>query len=586
MNGSKELYLQDKFSIINRSIEKFKNFQDPSEMRKFLENQMSNGNSNLNQQIITSSVREQKLPELVKLNKPFVKNEIGLKTRYRMSNNNLKNSIESLKEINKNIKNHINNPYQLKHTRTLSHQMETTNKSHSPVMLETPEKSYKYASNFHSYSKNEKGMTGIVDKIDKNPIMNININLNMNVNHNHNVPYITNDVIPVLPNLNHKDYTNENKNSNENLNLLKTINHIKHKSSPQVIIKNNHILNELNNNQEGDSHINKNHGLVFTRSNFKKFNISKENNSRPPTLKIKKISPMKFSSNFNEEIEIQNGDNKDNNMEEKRNFTLVKKVSFKSRPGVNFEGIVKTNQDALLVKRNIFNLNNFSIFGVFDGHGLLGHVVSNKIKLFFGDYFSRPEVFGYKDNSIKKSNNYFNFSKINQANFKNIESINEEIIYDKLREKNYEIIRNSFYMAEGSLIQSKCEINFSGSTAVIVIIVGDKIICANAGDSRAILVSEIQNEKENSIIPLSRDHKPDLIEETKRIIKCGGRVDRYSDDGVRSGPFRVWLKYETYPGLAMSRSIGDLVASSVGVICEPGIILKYLTQIKYYRNNS
>ena len=42
-----------------------------------------------------------------------------------------------------------------------------------------------------------------------------------------------------------------------------------------------------------------------------------------------------------------------------------------------------------------------SLFGVFDGHGLLGHVVSNKIKIFFGDYFARPEVFGYKDNSIK-----------------------------------------------------------------------------------------------------------------------------------------------------------------------------------------
>lgn len=51
----------------------------------------------------------------------------------------------------------------------------------------------------------------------------------------------------------------------------------------------------------------------------------------------------------------------------------------------------------------------------------------------------------------------------------------------------------------------------------------------------------------------------------------GGRVDVNIDDGVEFGPYRVWLKNESYPGLAMSRSIGDLIASSVGVICNPGI---------------
>lgn len=33
---------------------------------------------------------------------------------------------------------------------------------------------------------------------------------------------------------------------------------------------------------------------------------------------------------------------------------------------------------------------------------------------------------------------------------------------------------------------------------------------------------------------------------------------------------RVWLQKESYPGLAMSRSIGDACAHSVGVIAEPG----------------
>jgi hypothetical protein len=37
------------------------------------------------------------------------------------------------------------------------------------------------------------------------------------------------------------------------------------------------------------------------------------------------------------------------------------------------------------------------------------------------------------------------------------------------------------------------------------------------------------------------------------------------------GPKRVWLKNKQVPGLAMTRSIGDLVAGSVGVTAEPEI---------------
>lgn len=37
------------------------------------------------------------------------------------------------------------------------------------------------------------------------------------------------------------------------------------------------------------------------------------------------------------------------------------------------------------------------------------------------------------------------------------------------------------------------------------------------------------------------------------------------------GPNRVWLKNKQVPGLAMTRSIGDLVAGSVGVTPEPEI---------------
>lgn len=41
--------------------------------------------------------------------------------------------------------------------------------------------------------------------------------------------------------------------------------------------------------------------------------------------------------------------------------------------------------------------------------------------------------------------------------------------------------------------------------------------------------------------------------------------------GMFYGPKRVWLKNKQVPGLAMTRSIGDMAATSVGVIAKPEI---------------
>ena len=41
--------------------------------------------------------------------------------------------------------------------------------------------------------------------------------------------------------------------------------------------------------------------------------------------------------------------------------------------------------------------------------------------------------------------------------------------------------------------------------------------------------------------------------------------------GMFYGPKRVWLKTKQVPGLAMTRSIGDMAATSVGVLATPEI---------------
>lgn len=97
-----------------------------------------------------------------------------------------------------------------------------------------------------------------------------------------------------------------------------------------------------------------------------------------------------------------------------------------------------------------------------------------------------------------------------------------------------------------------------------------KVYSGNVGDSRSILCSVsdgISYSRELTI-----DHKPSNPNEKMRIEASGGEVHKLiSDNGEECGPYRVWIKGQRMPGLAISRSFGDTVASSVGVNTEPDV---------------
>ena len=217
----------------------------------------------------------------------------------------------------------------------------------------------------------------------------------------------------------------------------------------------------------------------------------------------------------------------------------VKKVGAYSQAGKGEDGFTKVNQDSFLVLQNQYNLKDFNIFSVLDGHGINGHLVSRFITKYFTSFF--------KNNKKMNSNE------------------NEDEVYYRLKKKDNEIMKKAFRHAERDLEKnSEIDANFSGTTCVMVLQVGEKLLCANVGDSRAILVKD-----NNVIVPLSIDQKPDDPEEKKRIEESGGEISQFEEDGEKSGPFRVWKKGEAYPGIAMSRSIGDYIATTLGVIPVP-----------------
>lgn len=62
-----------------------------------------------------------------------------------------------------------------------------------------------------------------------------------------------------------------------------------------------------------------------------------------------------------------------------------------------------------------------------------------------------------------------------------------------------------------------------------------------------------------------------MPEERDRINKIGGVLDQFESQvtGKKVGPMRVWSHYTRQPGLAMSRSLGDNLAKSCGVVADP-----------------
>ena len=239
---------------------------------------------------------------------------------------------------------------------------------------------------------------------------------------------------------------------------------------------------------------------------------------------------------------------------------FIKNYGGVSRPGKDITGRRKINQDSFVILTNINNIKNFNIFGVLDGHGTQGHFVSQ-----FASKYIPSQIF-------------------NNAEIKNLSQ--PEKIYEKLKNNNYLIIKEAFLTCDEKLKTVEFDAYSSGSTCVLIIHIGNHIICSNAGDSRAVVAYDEKGDPGLNYLnsaALSFDYKPEITEEKNRILMSGGEVRKMKNEyGFSIGPYRVYIQGTNFPGLAMSRSIGDLKAKTVGVIPLPGIMEYNLNSfIKY-----
>ena len=254
--------------------------------------------------------------------------------------------------------------------------------------------------------------------------------------------------------------------------------------------------------------------------------------------------------------------------------------------GASIKGSQPENQDTYFHYNNYFLIKNLYIFGVLDGHGKHGKEISQLISILFPSYLYYILL---DDNlnerkmditkiilkliKIQESPNeikdmfilrYF-FNKF-EIDFSTIPFINgnQNILFNQLFESlfySHNELKNRYHV----------DIKNSGTTLCTAIILGDLLYILNVGDSRAILGTYFNRINKWKTTQLSIDHKPNNPNESKRIIFYNGRVDRYKNEfGEEYGVYRVFGRDDlNYPGLAISRTIGDEDAKKLGVTYEP-----------------
>ncbi|XP_011078275.1 protein phosphatase 2C and cyclic nucleotide-binding/kinase domain-containing protein isoform X1 [Sesamum indicum] len=228
------------------------------------------------------------------------------------------------------------------------------------------------------------------------------------------------------------------------------------------------------------------------------------------------------------------------------------RYSFLSQRGYYPDALDKANQDSFCIHTPFGTSLDDHFFGVFDGHGEFGAQCSQFVKQKLCENLLRHNRF-------------------------HIDAV--------------EACHVAFLTTNAQLHADELDDSMSGTTAITVLVRGRTLYVANSGDSRAVLAEK--RGQDIVAVDLSIDQTPFRPDELERVKLCGARVltldqieglknpdvqcwgTEESDDG---DPPRLWVQNGMYPGTAFTRSIGDSIAESIGVVANPEIVVLELTQ--------
>ena len=460
-----------------------------------------------------------------------------------LNNNNIINENNFLKKnnnINENNNANADNSllidivYNHRKSNSIMANINEKNKSLKRVSIEKMKSSRSFNS---SIEKN--------DIIRKNKKLSNNNNINKTlINIDNNNFYNTGNQFykrlkQIIPYANNKTKNTENSfnnNRNNSLNKSFTTNNFAKRfnlSQFEKQSKNEKSCNKIFNNFEQQNNENKikDYFLYIKTSNNL---ITNNSNKLRKKYKTKSISDL---SNLDIQLMNKSRDSvlsqknwsviESEKEQKKKIFKKILKIDSCTIPGYTLSGVKQKNQDSFFLKKNFLGKDEQFFIGICDGHGLFGDLVSQ--------YISETLPIYVKNTS------------------------NEDLI-------------KAFNDTNNSLVnKTKIDCSLSGTTCTSLIISLDKIICANIGDTRAIL-AKFENGCYNTV-NLSRDHKPTESDEIKRILSEGGVIKQLYNKNKKEyfGPERIWLKNSDIPGLSVSRSFGDNLAHTVGVINIPEI---------------
>jgi len=179
------------------------------------------------------------------------------------------------------------------------------------------------------------------------------------------------------------------------------------------------------------------------------------------------------------------------------------------------------NQDNYFVH----HIAHVTMYGICDGHGPFGHLVSFRLVQSLPHFLARSSNFG----------------------------------------KDWALALKEAFLAAHEDLETFCgehniNIQASGAAGSVMVLDEQTVHIAFIGDARIMLGS--WNRRDSRMIFCTSDHKPNLPEEKARLEAAGSEVREVDPDN-----HRIYIPGTSFPGLTMSRAFGDTACN--GVLREP-----------------